>query len=314
MKNFITPHGINNIDSLVEEAVKLKNTKPSNSQIGNGKTMILLFFNSSLRTRVSTQIAAEQLGMKVLVMDMSATWNLELEEGAVMRFDKAEHIKDAAAVLSMYGDIIGVRAFSKLESKEEDYSDELINTLDKYCTVPVVNLESSIRHPLQSLADMMTILERKDQSKPKIVMSWAPHPKALPHAVANSFLEWSQLCNHKVTVTHPKGYELYPEFLKGHQVEYDQNRAFQDADFVYVKNWSASSDYGKVINQDSSWLIDEAKMKKTNNGHFMHCMPIRRNVVATDGVIDSPQSLMYQQAQNRLHSAKYVIKSILENG
>ena len=313
MKNFISPHSLKEINSSVKEAIALKNSTLENGHVGKGKTMILLFFNASLRTRISTQVAAEQLGMKVLSMDMSASWNLEFEDGAIMRFDRAEHIKDAAAVFSSYADIIGVRAFAKLENKEVDYSEQLINALSKYSSIPVVNLESSIRHPLQSLADMMTIEEAARGPKPKVVLSWAPHPKALPHAVANSFLEWSQLCNHEVTVTHPKGYELYPEFMKDHQLEYDQNKALKDADFVYVKNWSATSEYGQVLNQDPSWMISENKMKHTNKGHFMHCMPIRRNVIATDDVIDSPHSLMYQQAQNRLHSAKYVIKSLLES-
>lgn len=314
MKNFITPQSFKDTSSIINEALELKNSNAEDSQIGKGKTMILLFFNSSLRTRLSTQIAAEQLGLSVLVMDMTSTWNLELEEGATMRFDSAEHIKDAAAVLSMYGDIIGVRAFSKLQNKEDDYSEKLITTLQKYCSVPVVNLESSIRHPLQSLADMMTIIEHAKKIKPKVVLSWAPHPKALPHAVANSFLEWAHLCDYEVTVTHPKGYEQYPEFMQGHKLDYNQNQALEDADFVYVKNWSATSKYGKVLNQDTAWMLDEKKMQQTNNGRFMHCMPIRRNVVATDGVIDSPHSLMYRQAQNRLHSAKFVIKTLLENG
>jgi N-succinyl-L-ornithine transcarbamylase len=313
MKNFISPHSLTDINSIVKEAIVLKNSTAEHGQVGKGKTMILLFFNSSLRTRISTQIAAEQLGMNVLSMDMSASWNLEFEDGAIMRFDRAEHIKDAAAVFSRYADIIGVRAFAKLENKEADYSEQLINALGKYSSIPVVNLESSIRHPLQSLADMMTIEEAAKGLKPKIVLSWAPHPKALPHAVANSFLEWAQLCDHQVTVTHPVGYELFPEFMKGHQLEYDQNKALKDADFIYVKNWSATSKYGQVLNQDPNWILDEKKMNNTNEGHFMHCMPIRRNVIATDGVIDSPHSLMYEQAHNRLHSAKYVIKSLLEN-
>jgi len=313
MKNFVTPHDLIDVKSIVNEAIRLKNSSEDQSQIGKGKTMILLFFNASLRTRISSQIAAEKLGMKVLSLDMSATWNLEYEEGTIMRFDTAEHIKDAAAVLSMYGDIIGVRAFARLENKEEDYSDKLINAFHEYCTIPVVNLESSIRHPLQSLADMITIEETVVSPNPKIVLSWAPHPRALPHAVVNSFLEWSHLCDHEVTVTYPQGYELDTNFIKGHKIELNQNRALEGADFIYVKNWSASVDYGKVLSQDASWMIDEEKMSKTNNGKFMHCMPIRRNVVATDGVLDGSQSLMYHQAQNRLHSAIYVIKSLLEN-
>ena len=312
MKNFIEPRSLNQIEALVDNAISLKNNPKDHSQLGRQKTMILLFFNSSLRTRLSTQIAAEQLGMHVISLEMSATWNLELEDGTVMRFDTAEHIKDAAAVLSMYGDIIGIRAFAKLKDKAADYSENLINTLERHCSIPVVNLESSIRHPLQSLADFMTIKEQAVK-QPKIVLSWAPHPRALPHAVANSFLEWAHLCNHQVTVTHPKGYDLDAQFMEGHKVVYDQAEAFKDADFVYVKNWSATSQYGQILNKSDEWIINESKMANTANGRFMHCMPIRRNVVATDGVIDSPQSLMYQQANNRLHAAKFVIKSILDN-
>lgn len=314
MKNFISPQALEDVKSIVDQAIELKNSSQKSSQLGNGKTMILLFFNASLRTRMSTQIAAEKLGMKVLSLDMSASWNMEFEDGVIMRFDTAEHIKDAAAVFSMYADIVGVRAFAKLENKDTDYSDQLINSLHRYSSIPIVNLESSIRHPLQSLADMMTIKEMVKRPNPKIVLTWAPHPKALPHAVANSFLEWANLCDYEVTVTHPKDYELDPEFMQGHKLDYNQNRALEGADFVYVKNWSSSSEYGKVINQDVNWMMDEEKMAKTTNGKFMHCMPIRRNVVATDGVIDSPNSLMLNQAQNRLHSAHFVIKSLLENG
>ncbi|MFT4533152.1 MAG: N-succinyl-L-ornithine transcarbamylase [Saprospiraceae bacterium] len=314
MNNFINPRYLTDVNSLVKDAIELKSQGSNNSEIGRGKTMVLLFFNASLRTRISTQIAAEQLGMNVLSLDMSSSWNIETEEGTIMNFDTAEHIKDAAAVLSMYADIIGVRAFAKLEDKALDYSDHLINALHKYCTVPIINLESSIRHPLQSLADMMTIKEHSGSTKPKVVLSWAPHPKALPHAVANSFLEWAQLCNYKVVVTHPEGYQLEADFMEGHILEPDQEKAIENADFIYVKNWSATSNYGKVLNQDEKWMMNKAKLQKANNGHFMHCMPVRRNVVATDEVIDSPDSLMHNQAKNRLHAAKYIIKTILENG
>ena len=310
--NFYSVANIKNVPYSIQEAIDLKKIKKP--QIGLGKTMVLLFFNSSLRTRLSTEIAAQNLGMNVISLDMSQSWKWEMEEGVTMRFDSAEHIKDAAKVISGYADIVGIRAFPSLTDKEADYQDNLLQKFMQYADVPVVNLESAIRHPLQSLTDMMTIKEHQKTEKPKVVLSWAPHPKALPQAVSNSFLEWAVAAGHEVTITHPKGYELEDEFMKGHIIEYDQKKAFAGADFVYTKNWSSVSQYGKILNSSEEWRIDQSLMSLTNEAKFMHCMPIRRNVVATDDVLDSPNSLLYKQAKNRLHAAEYVLTKLLKNG
>ena len=312
LKHFYSATTFKDVPARVQAAIDFK--KIEKSQIGRGKTMILLFFNSSLRTRLSTEIAAQNLGMNVITMDMSQSWKWELQEGASMRFDTAEHIKDAAKVISSYADIVGIRAFPSLIDKEADYQDNLLQKFMQYADIPVVNLESAIRHPLQSLTDMMTIKEFQKTTKPKIVLSWAPHPKALPQAVSNSFLEWAAAAGHPVTITHPKGYELDTEFTQKHHIEYNQKKAFSEADFVYAKNWSSVSDYGKILNNSEDWRIDKALMSGTNEAKFMHCMPIRRNVIATDAVLDSPNSLLYKQAKNRLHAAEYVLHEILKNG
>lgn len=310
--HFYSVADFKNTPAAVQEAIDFKKIKKP--QIRLGKTMVLLFFNSSLRTRLSTEIAAQNLGMNVITLDMSQSWKWELEEGATMRFDTAEHIKDAAKVISTYADIIGIRAFPSLTDKEADYQDNLLQKFMQYADVPVVNLESTIRHPLQSLTDMMTIKEFQKVEKPKVVLSWAPHPKALPQAVSNSFLEWALSTGHEVTITHPKGYELEEEFTKGHTIEYDQKKAFAGADFIYAKNWSSVSKYGKILDKSEKWRINESLMSLTNEANFMHCMPIRRNVVATDAVLDSSNSLLYKQAKNRLHAAEYVLNKLLQNG
>jgi N-succinyl-L-ornithine transcarbamylase len=312
LHHFYSAVDLKSVPFGVQEAIDFKKlVKP---QIGLGKTMVLLFFNSSLRTRLSTEIAAQNLGMKVITMDMSQSWKWELEEGTAMRFDTAEHIKDAAKVISAFADIIGIRAFPTLKDKEADYQDNLLKKFMQYADVPVVNMESAIRHPLQSLTDMMTIKEFQKTEKPKVVLTWAPHPKALPQAVSNSFLEWAAATGHEVTITHPKGYELSNEFTEGHTIEYDQKRAFAGADFIYAKNWSSFSQYGKILDKSEKWRIDEQLMSLADDAKFMHCMPIRRNVVATDAVLDSPNSLLYKQAKNRLHAAEYVINKLLKNG
>jgi len=234
-----------------------------------------------------------------------------MEDGTVMNMDTAEHIKDAACVISQYVDIVAIRSFPTLKDKVSDYMDAMLKTFIEYAEVPVINMESSILHPLQSLTDMMTIAEHSDKAKCKIVLSWAPHPKALPQAVSNSFLDWAKHTPHDVVVTHPPGLELAPEFTKGMPIEYDQNKALKDADFVYVKNWSSYENYGKPYTQGQDWIINEEKMNLTNTQHFMHCLPIRRNVVATDAVLDHPKSLIIKQAKNRLHAAEAVIYSML---
>lgn len=312
MKNFYSAADAGNINELVKKAIFYKKNPAEIDGLAKGKTLLLLFFNSSLRTRLSTETAAKQLGMNVICMDMSGSWKWELDEGAVMKFDTAEHIKDAAKVISQFVDFVAIRSFPSLTDREMDYNDILLKTFIKYADIPVINMESSILHPMQSLADMITIEELKKTANPKIVCSWAPHPKALPQAVTNSFLEWANTAGHSVTVTHPKGYELADRFMSGHQVEYDQRKAFAEADFVYVKNWSSYQNYGQKLTENPDWRIDIDKMNLTNNGRFMHCMPIRRNVVATGAVLDHPNSAMIHQAGNRLHSAKAVLVELLK--
>ena len=311
MQNFYSAADAGNVNDLVRKAIFYKKNPTEIAGMAKGKTMLLLFFNSSLRTRLSTEVAAQQLGMNVICMDMSSSWKWELEDGVTMKFDTAEHIKDAARVISSFVDVVAIRSFPSLTDRERDYNDILLKTFIKYAEIPVVNMESSILHPLQSLADMITIEELKKTAKPKIVCSWAPHPKALPQAVTNSFLEWANAAGHQVTVTHPEGYELADRFMQGHRIEYDQHKAFDEADFVYVKNWSSYKTYGQKLTENPDWRIDEAKMSLTNEGRFMHCMPIRRNVIATDGVLDHPNSAMIHQAGNRLHSARVVLAEIM---
>ena len=311
MQNFYSTKDVGDVTDFVKSAILLKNTQADLTALGKGKTILLLFFNPSLRTRLSTQKAAYNLGMNVISMNAADSWKFEMEEGTVMRFDTAEHIKDAARVISQYVDVVAIRSFPSLKDKEKDYRDELIHKFMQYAEVPVVNMESSILHPLQSLADLMTIAEHTKKTRAKIVLSWAPHPKALPQAVSNSFLQWIGKTNHEVVITHPKGLELSTEFTSGMEIEYDQQKAFQDADFVYTKNWASFSDYGKPFENGSDWIVNEEKMKLTATQQFMHCLPTRRNVVATDGVLDHPNSLIIKQAKNRLHAAEAVLHKLL---
>ncbi|MBR6541003.1 MAG: acetylornithine carbamoyltransferase, partial [Bacteroidales bacterium] len=273
-----------------------------------------IFFNSSLRTRLSTQKAAMNLGMNVIVLDINqGAWKLETERGVVMDSDKPEHILEAIPVMASYCDIIGVRSFAKFESKADDYNEKILNQFIELSGKPVISMEAATRHPLQSFADLITINEYKKVERPKVVLSWAPHPKALPQAVPNSFVEWMVAAGYEVVVTHPEGYELDPEFTKGATIEYNQDKALEGADFIYGKNWSAYSDpnYGKVLCSDRSWTIDQRKMDLTNNGYFMHCLPVRRNMIVTDEVIESANSLVIPEAANRVVSAQTVIKEIL---
>ncbi len=308
---------INDLDSLqktVQEAISLKKDELQFKNLGEGKTICLLFFNNSLRTRLSTQKAAQNLGLNTIVMNFgSEGWQLEFEDGVVMNENKSEHVKEAAQVIAQYCDIVAIRAFAELNDKEKDKAEIVINSFKKYAGIPVVNMESAVGHPLQALADAITIEENKVMHKPKVVLSWAPHPKALPHAVANSFVEMMQLQDADFVITHPEGYELDPEITKKSTIEYNQKKAFENADFVYVKNWSSFKDYGKVVNKDKNWMVTADKMKLTNNGKFMHCLPVRRNVIVADEVIDSENSIVIQQANNRTYSAQIVLKKILEN-
>jgi N-succinyl-L-ornithine transcarbamylase len=312
MKHFTSVNDIENPTALVKEAIALKNNEKQ-SEIGKNKTIGLLFFNSSLRTRMSTQKAAQNLGMEVMILNVNNDgWALEFEEGAVMNGKTVEHIKDAAAVMGLYCDILAIRCFPNLENKEEDYADKIISQFIQYAKVPVVSLESATRHPLQSLADMITIQEHKTKEKPKVVLTWAPHIKPIPQVVANSFAEWTLASGYDLTITHPEGYGLSEEFTKGATIEFDQEKALQDADFVYVKNWSSYTDYGKVLPVEEDWMLTNEKLKITNSAKVMHCLPVRRNVELSDEVLDSENSLILQQAENRLYAAQTVLKKILE--
>ena len=308
---------IKEIDSLkkwVKQALKIKKDPLKNQRLGKDKTLVMLFFNPSLRTRLSTQKAAINLGMNVMVMNFGAEgWTLEFEDGTIMNQGASEHIKEAAEVVSQYCDIIAIRAFAGLTDKEKDNAETVMNGFVKYATVPIVNMESATGHPLQSLADAITMAEFKTKHKPKVVLTWAPHPKALPQAVANSFVEMMQLQRDMdFVITHPEGYELNPEITKDSVIEYNQDKAFEHADFIYAKNWSNYNDYGKVTNTDKNWTVTAEKMKLTNNAKFMHCLPVRRNVIVADEVIDSENSIVIQQAHNRTYSAQLVLQKILK--
>ncbi|GAA4272547.1 N-acetylornithine carbamoyltransferase [Aquimarina gracilis] len=313
MKNYFSIHDIDSLDTWVNEAIALKTAPLSHNELGKNKTIGMLFFNPSLRTRLSTQKAAINLGMNVMVMNFTGEgWSLEYGDGTVMDQGNSEHVKEAAQVVSQYCDVLAIRAFAKLESKDEDYSEKVLKSFIKYATIPVVNMESATGHPLQALTDAITITEHKKIDKPKVVLSWAPHPKALPQAVANSFVEMMQKMDANFVITHPVGFELASEITKEVPIDYNQENAFKDADFIYVKNWSSYHDYGKV-GSDKSWQITKEKMNLTNNAKFMHCLPVRRNVVIDDAVIDSKNSVVIEQANNRTYAAQLVLKKILEN-
>ncbi len=310
MKNYTQIKDIPNLSETIKDAILLKMNPFEFSKLGKRKTLVMLFFNSSLRTRLSTEKAAKNLGLDVMILNVNDAWNLEFEDGTIMNMDKSEHVKDAAQVISQYADIIAVRAFPSLTDKTKDESEYILNSFKKYATVPIVNMESATAHPLQALADAITITELTEKVKPKIVLSWAPHPKALPQAVANSFIEMMQNLEVDLTITHPKGYELNEEITKDTPINYNQEEALKDADFVYVKNWSSYKDYGKVLNHDENWMMTKAKL---GHAKFMHCLPVRRNVVVEDAVLDSDQSVVIKQANNRTYAAQIVLKQILEN-
>lgn len=298
---------------LIDLALSYKANPRLDLAKGHGKRIGCIFLNPSLRTRVSTQIAARNLGMEAIVLNMDKEgWALEMHEGAIMNKGTVEHIKDAAAVLGSYFDMLAIRAFPSLTNREEDVNDFVFGQFVKYCGVPVVSLESAIRHPLQSLADQMTIYEfLEGKRKPKVVLTWGPHIKAIPHAVANSFSEWTLGMGHDLTITHPEGYELDEKFTKGAIIEYDQSKALEDADFVYVKNWSGFNDYGKIISIDPSWMLTEKHLKNAQDAKVMHCLPVRRNLELSDEILDGPRSLVQKQAENRIYAAQAVISTIL---
>ncbi|BDS13919.1 N-acetylornithine carbamoyltransferase [Aureispira anguillae] len=314
MQHFISVHDLEQPLAMLYQAQKFKKDPLMARQFGQGKTLGLLFFNSSLRTRLSVQKAALNLGLSVMIINVNQdSWNLELEDGSIMNMDRAEHIKEAAAVIGSYCDFVGVRAFAKLENRAFDYQEVILQKFKQYAGVPILNLESSSLHPLQSFADWLTLEEHRPKHRPKIVVTWAPHPKALPQAVVNSFLEWTPLMNAEIVLTHPKGYELAPKFVQNCTIEYNQEKAFEGADFIYAKNWSSFKHYGQVLNQDASWRITTKKMQLTNQAKFMHCLPIRRNVIAEDAVLDSSYALHLQQATNRCPTAQAVLFQLLSN-
>ena len=314
MKNFININNVKDYQGLIKESLEIKNNPYSLKKIGINKTLGLIFFNSSLRTRLSTLKAAKMLGLETIVMNFNNEgWEIEFEEKTIMSKNSAEHVKEAAQVISQYCDIIGIRAFAELKNKNHDESEKILNSFVKYGSVPIINLESSCAHPLQALADAITIEEHKNKSNPKIVISWAPHPKSLPHAVANSFINMARMSNYDLVITNPIGYDLNPKVTKGINVIHDQEEAFKNADFIYAKNWSSYNDYGKILINDNKWMINKRKMEITNNAKFMHCLPVRRNVVVDDSVLDSNYSLVINQANNRTYAAQTILKKIILN-
>ncbi len=313
MKHFTTIYDVANPNALIEDAIQLKKTSYAYSGLGKNKTLGLIFLNPSLRTRLSTQKAARMLGMEVMVMNLDKeSWAIEWNDNVVMNGNTVEHIKDAAAVLGSYCDIIGMRAFPSLTDQKLDYSEKLLVQLMKYCNVPVISLESATLHPLQSLADAITIKENwKQKHKPKVVLTWAPHIKALPQAVPNSFAEWMTKLDVDFTITHPEGYELCDDYTKGATIEYNHEEALKNADFVYVKNWSSFTNYGTMPEVKGNWMLDLEKYKITNNARIMHCLPVRRDVELSSKLIEHPHSLIQQQASNRVVAAQVVLKNIL---
>jgi N-succinyl-L-ornithine transcarbamylase len=313
MKSFLHVQDIGDLDLALKEALEVKSTPFAWQNLGKNKTIILIFFNNSLRTRLSSQKAAQNLGMNPIVLNINGeSWKLETETGVVMDGDKSEHLREAIPVIGSYCDIIGVRSFARFEDRAFDYSETILNQFIKYSGKPVISLESATVHPCQAFADLITIKEYSKKSRPKVVMSWAPHPGALPQAVPNSFAEWMNASNVDFVITHPEGYELDPRFTGNARIEYDQMKAFEGADFVYAKNWSSYRDYGKILCKDRQWTVSKRQMSVTDDAFFMHCLPVRRNMIVTDEVIDSPKSLVIPEAANRVVSAQVVMKRMLE--
>ncbi|MDR1718235.1 MAG: N-acetylornithine carbamoyltransferase [Dysgonomonas sp.] len=316
MKTYTNVKDLGDLKAAVKEALEVKKNRFGYKSLGENKTLLMVFFNSSLRTRLSTQKAGMNLGMNTMVLDINqGAWKLETERGVIMDGDKSEHILEAIPVMGSYCDIIGVRAFAQFENKEDDYQEKILNQFIKYSGRPVFSMEAATGHPLQAFADLITIEEYKKTARPKVVLTWAPHPKALPQAVPNSFADFMNEADVDFIITHPEGYDLDPKFVRGAKVEYDQDKALAGADFVYAKNWAAYTDpnYGKILSKDMSWTVTTQKMALTNNAYFMHCLPVRRNMIVSDDVIESPQSIVIQEAANREISAQTVIKRILES-
>lgn len=319
MKVFRYASDLGNLEKALNEAFEIKKDRFKYLELGKNKTLLLIFFNNSLRTRLSTQKAAMNLGMNVIVLDINqGAWKLETERGVIMDGDKSEHLLEAIPVMAQYCDLIGVRTFARFESRKADYTEEILSQFIKHSGRPVFSMESATVHPLQAFADLITIEEYRKIKRPKVVMTWAPHPKALPQAVPNSFAQWMLASDVDFVVTQPEGYELDPQFVGGAKVEYNQMKALEGADFVYAKNWSCPGvtrpeDYGKVISKDMSWTVDTKHMAVTNNAFFMHCLPVRRNMIVSDDVIEAPTSLVIPEAANREISATVVLKRMLED-
>ena len=316
MRKLLMAQDLGDLNKAVQEALEIKKNRYAYKQLGENKTLLCVFFNNSLRTRLSTQKAGMNLGMNTMVLDVNqGAWKLETERGVVMDGDKSEHLLEAIPVMASFCDVIGVRSFARFENKEFDYQETILNQFIKYSGKPVFSMESATAHPLQAFADLITIEEYKKKERPKVVMTWAPHPRALPQAVPNSFADFMNEANVDLVITHPKGYELSEKFVRNAKIEYDQDKALEGADFVYAKNWSAYQDpnYGQILSKDMSWTVSTEKMALTNNAYFMHCLPVRRNMIVTDDVIESPQSLVIPEAANREISAETVIKRILES-
>ncbi len=318
MKSFFHVKDIGDLGAALEEARQVKANPFAWKHLGENKTLMLVFFNSSLRTRLSSQKAALNLGMSPIVLNIGQdSWKLETELGVVMDGDKSEHLREAIPVMGSYCDIIGVRSFAGLTDREFDYAETILRQFVDYSGKPVISLESATVHPCQAFADLITIDQYKTKARPKVVMTWAPHPRALPQAVPNSFAEWMNAADVDFVITHPRGYELDPAFTQGARIEYDQMKALEGADFVYAKNWSCPgvtkpADYGKVLSKDMSWTVDAAHMAVTDNACFLHCLPVRRNMIVSDEVIDSPRSLVIPEAANRVVSIQVVMKRMLE--
>lgn len=319
MKTFFNVEDIGPLDQALAEAREVKDNRFGYQQLGKNKTLLMIFFNNSLRTRLSTQKAAMNLGMNVIVLDVNAgAWKLETERGVIMDGDKSEHLLEAIPVMGCYCDIIAVRSFAGLNDRDYDYAETIVNQFVKYSGRPVVAMETATVHPLQAFADLITIEEHKATARPKVVLSWAPHCRALPQAVPNSFAQWMNAADVDFVVTHPEGYELDPKFVGNARVEYDQKKALEGADFVYTKNWSCpgvtcKADYGKILSKNMSWTINAEHMSWTNNAYFMHCLPVRRGLIVTDDVIEGPRSLVIPEAANREISATVVLKRVLES-
>ena len=315
MKQFLTIDDLPDLNQAINQGLELKKDPYKFEYIGTHKTLGMLFFNPSLRTRLSTQKAAQHLGVKTMIMNFSnEAWALEFEDGTEMSGLRSEHIREAAAVVSQYCDVVAIRSFASLNDKKKDEQELVLKSFIKYASIPVINMESATAHPLQALEDAITIKEFNTKKRPKILLTWAPHPKALPHAVGNSFSRMVQQLDADFVITQPEGYELNSEITGDVPCVYDQNEALEGADFVYAKNWCSYSQYGKILRTDKEWMLTPEKMKLTQQAKFMHCLPIRRNIVASDGVLNSPNTLVIQQANNRTFAVQLVLKTILENG